>query len=89
MSHSINSITTTTTVQFLLVGWNNTWDGTTHTDIVYDDDYDFRIDDDAYGDSLNMSDPFVRLKFTQCLKTVQFQKYLQVAQHIDTIPKHT
>ena len=49
------------------------WDGTTHTDIVYVDDYDCRTDYDyAYGDSSNMNDPSVRLQFTHCLNTVQF-----------------
>jgi hypothetical protein len=63
----------------------STWNGTTHTDIVYDDDYDCRTDYDyADGDSLNMNDPSVRLQFTQCLKTVQFNNYLQDAHHIDT-----
>ena len=62
-----------------------TWNGTTHTDIVYDDDYDCHTDYDyADGDSLNMNDPSVRLQFTQCLKTVQFNNYLQAAHHIDT-----
>ena len=70
----------------------STWDGTTHTDIVYDDDDD---DDDyngtndyAYGDPFNMSDSSNQLQFTQCLKTVQFQKRLQAAQHIDTTTKN-
>ena len=53
-------------------------DGTTHTDILYDDDDD---DDDydkygtaydyAYGDSFNMNDLSVRLQFKKYLQTVQ------------------
>ena len=57
----------------------STWNGTTHTDIVYDDDDDDDDDDDgrtaydyAYGDPFNMNDPSNQLQFTQCLKTVQF-----------------
>ena len=66
----------------------STWNGTTHTDIVYDD-YEYGSTDDyAYGDSCNMNDPSVRQQFTQCLKTVQFNNYLQ-ADHIDTTMKHT
>ena len=57
------------------------WDGTTHTDIVYDDDYDCRTDSDyAYGDSSNMNDPSVQLQFVKCLQAV----------HIDTqVPQAT
>ena len=65
----------------------STWNGTTHTDIVYDDDDDFdgRTDYDyAYGDSLNMNDPSVRFQFEKCL-----QHRLQATQYIDTMPKHT
>ena len=69
------------------------WNGTTHTDIVYDDDddYDCRTDHDyANGDSSNMNDPSVRLQFTQCLQTVQFQNHLQAApKHTQTIPQQT
>ena len=64
------------------------WDGTTHTDIVYDD-YDCCTDDYAYGDSCNMNDSSVRSQFQQSLQTVQFQNRLQAEQHIDTTPKHT
>ena len=52
----------------------STWNGTMHTDIVYDDDdnYDGRTDYDyAYGDSLNMNDPSVRVQFEKCLRAVQ------------------
>ena len=48
----------------------STWNGTTHTDIVYDDDdnYDGRTDYDyAYSDSFNMNDPSVQLQFEKCL----------------------
>ena len=38
---------------------------------------------------MNMNDPSVRLQFTQCLKTVQFNNYLQDAHHIDTAPTNT
>ena len=59
----------------------STWNWTTHTNIVYDDDdddYDGRTDDDyAYGDSFNMNDPSVQLQFEKCPQTVQFQKRLQ------------
>ena len=76
------------------------WDGTTHTDIVYNDDDD--IDDDytdyayddydqcgatydyAYGDSFNMNDPSAQTQFQKCLQIVQFQNRFQAAQHIDT-----
>ena len=67
----------------------STWNGTTHTDIVYDDDECHTDYDYADGDSLNMNDPSVRLQFTQCLKTVQFNNYLQDAHHIDTAPTNT
>ena len=43
----------------------STWDGTTHTNIVYDDDdsYDGRTDyDNAYGDSFTMNNPSVQLQ---------------------------
>ena len=51
----------------------STWDGTTHTDIVYDDDDDYNgTNDYAYGDPFNMNDSSNQLQFTQCLKTVQF-----------------
>ena len=74
MAHSINLITTTTTVQFLFG-----MEPHTHTDIVYDDDDDDDDDDDnydeygisydyAYGDPSNMNDPFVRLQFEKCLQ---------------------
>ena len=51
------------------------WDGTTYTDIVYDDDdYDGRIDYDyAYGDPFNMNDPSVRAQFEQSLHTKHTQ----------------
>ena len=63
----------------------STWNGTTHTDIIYDDDDDYDYDgctdyDYAYGDSFNMNDPSVQL---------QFQKCLRAAHHIDTTTKHT
>ena len=59
----------------------STWDGTTHTDIVYDDDDDYNgTNDYAYGDPFNMNDSSNQLQFTQCLKTVQFQKRLQATQ---------
>ena len=75
----------------------STWDGTTHTDIVYDDDDDDYngTNDYAYGDPLTMNDSSNQLQFTQCHKTVQFQKSLQAVQHIDTakhtqaVPQHT
>ena len=36
------------------------WDGTTHTDITYDDNDEYRTHFDyAYGDSFNMNDPSV------------------------------
>ena len=64
-----------------------TWNGTTLTDIVYDDDdddYDGRTDYDyAYGESFNMNDPSVRLQFKKCL-----QNCLQAAQHIGTATKN-
>ena len=67
------------------------WDGTTHTDIVYDDDnddtndaYDYdkygTVYDYAYGDSFNMNDPSVRS---------QFQKYSQIQDHDDAMKKYT
>ena len=65
----------------------STWNGSTHTDIVYDDDddYDGRTAYDyAYGDPFNMNDPSVRLQFEKCL-----QHRLQAAQYIDTMPTHT
>ena len=63
----------------------STWDGTTHTDIVYDNDDDYNgTNDYAYGDPFNMYDLSNQLQFTQCLKTVQFNNYLQNAHHIDT-----
>ena len=40
--------------------------------------------DYAYGDPFNMNDPSNQLQFTQSLKTVQFRRYLQAVQHIDT-----
>ena len=65
------------------------WDGTTRTNIVYDDDDDYNgTNDYAYGDPFNMNDSSNQLQFTQCLKTVQFQKRLQAAQHIDTTTKN-
>ena len=68
----------------------STWDGTTHTDIVYDDDDDYNgTNDYTYGDPFNMTDSSNQLQFTQCLKTVQFQNSLQATQHIDTTPQAT
>jgi hypothetical protein len=68
----------------------STWDGTTHTDIVYDDDEDYNgTNDYAYGYPFNMNDSSNQLQFTQSLKTVQFRRYLQAVQHIDTATKHT
>ena len=55
-------------------------DGTTHTNIVYDDDDNDDYDDYdeygtaydyAYGDSFNMNDLSVRLQFKKYLQTVQ------------------
>ena len=60
-------------------------DGTTHTNIVYDDndddatnDYTYDDYDEcgytydyAYGDFSNMNNPSVRLQFKKCLQTVQ------------------
>jgi len=80
MAHSINSITTITTVQFL-----SRMEPQTHTNIVYDDDNDdatndYTYDDYdecgytydyAYGDFSNMNNPSVRLQFKKCLQTVQ------------------
>ena len=56
----------------------STCDGTTYTDIVYDDndDYNGSTNDYTYGDPFNMNDSSNQLQFTQCLKTVQFQKRL-------------
>ena len=65
----------------------STWNGTTHTDIVYDDDdnYDGRTDYDyAYGDSFNMNDPSARVQFEQCL-----HNRLLAAHHIDTATTNT
>ena len=67
----------------------STWDGTTHTDIMYDDDDDYNgTNDYAYGDPFNMNDSSNQLQLIQCLKTVQFQKRIQAVQHIDNA-KHT
>ena len=67
----------------------STWDGTTHTDIVYDDDDDYNgTNDYAYGDPFNMNDPSNQLQFTQRLKTVQFNNYLRDVHHIDTSEAH-
>ena len=60
----------------------STWDGTTHTDIVYDGDEDYNgTNDYAYGDPFNMNDSSNQLQLTQCLKTVQFRKQLQATNH--------
>ena len=46
---------------------------------MYDDDDDNYngTNDYAYGDPLNMNDSSNQLQFTQCFKTVQFQKCLK------------
>ena len=76
----------------------STWNGTTHTDIVYDDDdnYDGRTDYDyAYGDSFNMNDPSVRVQFKKCLRAVQAHNDTTELTHVDPPPikqttmKHT
>ena len=68
------------------------WGGTTHTNIMYDDDddddtndaYDYdnygTVYDYAYGDSFNMNDPSVRS---------QFQKCSQIQDHNDAMKKYT
>ena len=56
---------------------------------MYDDDDDYNgTNDYVYGDPFNMNDSSNQLQFTQCLKTVQFNNYLQAAHHIDTTTKH-
>ena len=60
--------------------------GTTHTDIVYDDngdDYDKygTVYDYAYDDSFNINDPSLWLQFQKCLQAVQH--------HNDTVKKYT
>ena len=74
------------------------WDGTTHTDIVYDNnddatDYEYNDYDKcgatydyAYGDSFNMNDPSIRLQFKKCLQVVQDHND-NMKKYIKTVPQ--
>ena len=75
------------------------WDGTTHADIVYDNnddatDYEYNdyydkcgaTYDYAYGDSYNMNDPSIRLQFKKCLQVVQDHND-NMKKYIKTVPQ--